>query len=268
MHSVKSSFSSFTGGCRIRAKNTMSNQKTYLSKIIAFVNQKGGVGKSTLATNAAAILSEHYQVVLLDTDEQGSSELWCNARDEDFAGKSCKVRGFSKHYKKTQNASAVAIDLEHIAAGCDIVIVDTPGRSEFVSLGVISAANLVIIPLTPGNFALWSSDATIQLIQKAAMIRAENFAARFLLNRRDKRRVSDEMRQALGQYSIPLMQTSIGNRNIYENSSNGQSVVELTARTDSDREGQREMRALVAEILQLIEITAAPNEKAAGRQTN
>jgi chromosome partitioning protein len=244
----------------------MSNQKSFLSKVVAFVNQKGGVGKSTLATNAAAILSESYRVVLLDTDEQGSSELWCNARDEDYA-ENHKVRSFSKHYKKTVNASAVTIDLEDIASGCDIVVVDTPGRNEFVSLGVISAANLVIIPLTPGNYSLWSSDATMQLIQKVATIRSGDFAARFLLNRRDKRRVSEEMELALREYDIPLMKTTIGNRNIYENSSSGLSVLEIGARSVSDREGQREMRELVREIERLLSIsrqsgkTSAKNDK-------
>ncbi len=244
----------------------MSNQKSFLSKVVAFVNQKGGVGKSTLATNAAAILSESYRVVLLDTDEQGSSELWCNARDEDYA-ENHKVRSFSKHYKKTVNASAVTIDLEDIASGCDIVVVDTPGRNEFVSLGVISAANLVIIPLTPGNYSLWSSDATMQLIQKVATIRSGDFAARFLLNRRDKRRVSEEMELALREYDIPLMKTTIGNRNIYENSSSGLSVLEIGARSASDREGQREMRELVREIERLLSIsrqsgkTSAKNDK-------
>jgi chromosome partitioning protein len=232
----------------------MPNQKPYLSKVIAFVNQKGGVGKSTLATNAAAIMSENYRVVLLDTDEQGSSELWCNARDEDYS-ENYKVRGFSKHYKKTVNASAVTIDLEDIASTCDIVVVDTPGRNEFVSLGVISAANLVIIPLTPGNYSLWSSDATIQLIQKVAAIKTSDFAARFLLNRRDRRKVSGEMEEVLKEYDIALMNTTIGNRNIYENSSGGLSVLEIGARSASDREGQREMRELVEEIEVLLGIS-------------
>ena len=242
----------------------MPSQKSFLSKIIAFVNQKGGVGKSTLATNTAAILSEKYRVLLLDTDEQGSSELWCNARDEDFADK-FKVRGFSKHYKKTANASAVTIDLEDIAAGCDIVIVDTPGRNEFVSLGVISAANLVIIPLTPGNYSLWSSDMTMQLIQKVAAIRSGDFAARFLLNRRDNRKVSDEMEQALKEYDVPLMKTTIGNRNIYENSSSGLSVLEIGARSASDREGQREMREFVGEIESILGISRKQGKSSAAK---
>ena len=81
----------------------MPSQKSFLSIVIAFVNQKGGVGKSTLATNTAAILSEKYRVILLDTDKQGSSELWCNARDEDYAGK-YKVRKFQQTLQKNRQS--------------------------------------------------------------------------------------------------------------------------------------------------------------------
>ncbi|MGC2234987.1 MAG: hypothetical protein WA584_02330, partial [Pyrinomonadaceae bacterium] len=100
----------------------------------------------------------------------------------------------------------------------------------------------------------WSSDATMQLIQKVAAIRTGDFAARFLLNRRDKRKVSGDMREALKEYEIPLMATTIGNRNIYENSSSGLSVLEIAGRTESDREGQREMREFVGEIEEILVI--------------
>jgi len=59
---------------------------------------------------------------------------------------------------------------------------------------------------------LWGSDSAI---------RTGDFAARILLNRRDNRKVSEEMENALTQYDIPLMKTTIGNRNIFENSSTG-----------------------------------------------
>ena len=75
------------------------------------------------------------------------------------------------------------------------------------------------------------------------------------MNRRDKRKVSGDMEQALKGYEIPLMKTTVGNRNIYENSSGGLSVLELAARLRSDREGQREMRGFVEEIERLLGIS-------------
>ncbi len=76
----------------------MAKQVTAKGKIVAFVNQKGGVGKSTLTTNVAAALSRKYRVLLLDTDSQGSSEDWGVARINKLHSKN-NVRGFSKHYR-------------------------------------------------------------------------------------------------------------------------------------------------------------------------
>jgi chromosome partitioning protein len=231
------------------------NNKDHAGKIVAFVNQKGGVGKSTLTTNVAAILGAEHRVLLLDTDSQGSSEDWGVARINKLESEN-KLRGFSKHYRGIKKATEVSTDLEEIAGSYDVLIVDTPGRNELVSLGVIAAANLVIIPLTPGNFGFWSSEVTRELIQKVAVARPTDFAARLLLNMRDKRRkVSREAEALLLELDIPVMRSSIGHRNIFEASSDGLSVLEITARTDSDREGQREMKELVREIREILGLT-------------
>ncbi len=232
-------------------------------RIVAFVNQKGGVGKSTLTTNIAAVLSEKYKVLLLDTDGQGSSEDWGISRTNKLETKN-KLRVFSKHYRGIKKATEVTIDLEEIAVSYDVVVVDTPGRNELVSLGVIAAANLVIIPLTPGNFSFWSSEITRELIQKVAAARPANFAARLLLNMRDKRKnISREAEQLLRELEIPVMKTSAGHRNIFEASSEGLSVLELSAKTVSDREAQREMNEIITEIEEILGL--GQEEKAAAR---
>ncbi|MEJ7860495.1 MAG: ParA family protein [Pyrinomonadaceae bacterium] len=227
-------------------------KKTTAGKIVAFVNQKGGVGKSILAINVSAMLSNKFRVLLLDTDNQGSSEDWGVARINKLESNN-RLRGFSKHYRGIKRATEVSMDLQEIAASYDVVIVDTPGRNELVSLGVIAAANLVIIPLTPGNFSFWSSEITRELIQKVAAARPEDFAARLLLNMRDKRKkISQEAENMLQDLEIPVMKTSVGHRNIFESSSEGLSVLELPARSASDKEAQREMNELVSEIEEIL----------------
>ncbi len=227
-------------------------KKTTAGKIVAFVNQKGGVGKSILAINVSAMLSNKFSVLLLDTDNQGSSEDWGVARINKLESNN-RLRGFSKHYRGIKRATEVSMDLQEIAASYDLVIVDTPGRNELVSLGVIAAANLVIIPLTPGNFSFWSSEITRELIQKVAAARPEDFAARLLLNMRDKRKkISQEAENMLQDLEIPVMKTSVGHRNIFESSSEGLSVLELPARSASDKEAQREMNELVSEIEEIL----------------
>lgn len=236
-------------------------KKTTAGKIVTFVNQKGGVGKSILAINVSAILSNRYSVLLLDTDNQGSSEDWGVARINKLESNN-RLRGFSKHYRGIKKATEVSMDLQEIASTYDVVIVDTPGRNELVSLGVIAAANLVIIPLTPGNFSFWSSEITRELIQKVAAARPEDFAARLLLNMRDKRRkISREAENLLQNLEIPVMRTSVGHRNIFESSSEGLSVLELPARSASDREARREMNELVSEIEEILELASEKTER-------
>ena len=44
--------------------------------VIAIVNQKGGTGKTSLATNLGSALAQEQTVLLLDADAQGSSRDW------------------------------------------------------------------------------------------------------------------------------------------------------------------------------------------------
>ncbi len=51
--------------------------------IFAFLNQKGGVGKTTLATHIAGELAMRgLHVILLDADPQGSSLDWTQRRSQ------------------------------------------------------------------------------------------------------------------------------------------------------------------------------------------
>lgn len=100
-------------------------------------SQKGGVGKSTIATNLAATASHNGLVVaLLDTDTQSTSATWAADRSETTSpGLTC--------IQKLGNITATALELSETH---DLVIIDSGGRdSDEMRTGML-AADLLIAP--------------------------------------------------------------------------------------------------------------------------
>ncbi|GGD86813.1 hypothetical protein GCM10007269_32120 [Microbacterium murale] len=142
-------------------------------KIISVVNQKGGMGKTTVAMQLAAALSRRHRVLVVDVDPQQSTVWWAENAERhlpfDFAG--------SQH-------SSVLSRLSYLDREYDVVIVDTPGSLEdpHTLEVVVDASDFVIVPLTPEPLAV---EPTMRTIQRFIEPRGVRFAV--LLNRIDPR---------------------------------------------------------------------------------
>lgn len=133
---------------------------------VGVVNQKGGVGKSTIATNlvATAHLAGR-RALLIDLDRQGSALDWHAAR-----GEASRLQGIAVvRYDRPLTLPR----FREIAAGCDFVVLDGPPQVGDITRSAAVVADWVIIPSQPSGFDLWAVSATLDAIDQADAIRAQ-----------------------------------------------------------------------------------------------
>ena len=121
-------------------------------RVVALVSTKGGAGKTSLATALAVQLD----AVLLDLDPQASACRWRDRREAEAPLVSDVA------------AARLGNTLETIAGqGVDLVVVDTPPRSETAAVEAARAADLVVIPCRAQLLDLETLAATSQLLDLA-----------------------------------------------------------------------------------------------------
>ena len=121
-------------------------------KTLVIASQKGGVAKTTTATELAfAATSAGLATAVLDTDPQATSCFWGEAR-----GKSDIA--ISPVFPALLASRLKALD----GAGCDLAIIDTPAVSKDTASAAIRLADFVLIPTKPAAFDLRSMLETIE----------------------------------------------------------------------------------------------------------
>ena len=127
-------------------------------KVLSIISQKGGVGKTTLAT-ALAVAAEKagQQVAILDLDDQASACFWSDIRESPTPA------------VKDVKAVRLGVYLDSIReAGCDLVIIDCPPVHKDIALDAAAPADFVLIPSKPDLFDIHSMTMTVNLLSRIA----------------------------------------------------------------------------------------------------
>ncbi|CAI3957284.1 ParA family partition ATPase [Commensalibacter papalotli (ex Botero et al. 2024)] len=207
--------------------------------IIGVLNQKGGVGKTTLSINLAAIFSRNgARVLLIDADPQGSALDWAAARNEEPL---FSVIGLPR--------ATIHKEINQIAKGYDYVIIDSPPRVTDLARSAIMASDLILIPVQPSPYDIWAADEIIKLINEA-LIYKQNLKSAFVINRKIlNTAIGRDVREALEVYSVPSFEASITQRVIFaESAAQGKAVCEI----DEKSLATKEIKAVVKEIMEFL----------------
>ena len=205
--------------------------------IIAILNEKGGVGKTTLATNLARAFQKAGQKVLLvDSDPQGSLRDWLAAAGE----------GSDYPPMIAMDKPAMIKDIKSVSGQHDVVIVDGCPKSIGMIAATITVADVVLIPVQPSGFDLWAANSVVDLVKQRRELTEGRPKAAFVVSRQiTNTRLAAESRQALLELGFPILNAYTSQRIAYaQSSSNGRTVLD----TEPDGVAAREIRALVQEI--------------------
>jgi chromosome partitioning protein len=189
--------------------------------IVALLNQKGGVGKTTLVLHlAGAWARQGLRVLVIDADPQGSALDWSEQRGRERLPRLFGVLGLARE--------TLHRELPEIARDADHVVVDGPPRVTGIARSALLAADVVLVPATPSPFDGWASGEMLRLLGEARIFRPE-LIARFVLNRCAARTViAREIGDALADSDPPVLASRIGQRIAFADSARtGRLVCEL-----------------------------------------
>jgi chromosome partitioning protein len=215
-----------------------------LGKVIAVANQKGGAGKSTIATNLAVLFAnDGYKVLLIDADTQQNTSLrWHADRAQ-----------YEENVKPIDVCGLTARNLmpstQSFRKQYDIIVIDGGARITAEAHAAVGAANFLIVPVKAVKADVDSTATFLEVVAQSMEIR-DDLVAGILINEVNERTsLAKSMIEELKAFeeSFGIFEQKIGSYQAFRDAiSSGLGVIEMGER--SSEKAANQMKAFYEEL--------------------
>ena len=209
--------------------------------IVLIGGEKGGTGKTTIATNLAVMRAyEGLEVLLVDTDPQKTASYWSLTRDE---------KGITPKITCIQKTDNVKGEINALKGKFDDIIIDAGGRDSIELRTSMLVAEVAVFPFRPSQFDLWTLAKMDKHLKDVILIN-ESLKAFVVINQASSNPSVKEKKNAQEHLEdfpdIQLMKSIISERIAFRKAAiQGISVMELK---NEDQKAKDEMESLYKEI--------------------
>jgi chromosome partitioning protein len=214
-----------------------------MTQIVGIIQVKGGVGRSTIATNLAAVFSEKAPTALIDCDlPQGTSASWFEVRKSELPPTNLTLSTVHDYRELVTKARDLSPDHRYL-------IIDAPPRIAEMTRAIIVMSTLCLVPLGASAAEIWSTADLIGTINAARAYRADIDVRivwnRFRAHTREAVDLSEAARSELG---LKELTTRLGYRVAYSEAlARG-----LAANEWLDKTAHAEVESLAAEVKRIL----------------
>ena len=198
-----------------------------MGKVIAFSNQKGGSGKSTLSANMAVLWSNSgYKVAVIDADAQKSLTYWLSERKKYYGAHDIGIDSYDFDIR------SLSEEIKKIKRKYDFIIIDSPPSITYETIQIIKASNGIFVPVQPSPLDLM---ATLPFLQ---ISRDERKKPLIILNRvMPRAKLTEAMILRLRYAGAKIARSRVSSKVIFaETFAVGRGVIDINITSDASKE--------------------------------